>query len=307
MPLVSVIIPIYKVENTLARCVDSVLCQTVDDIEVILVDDGSPDGCPQMCDGYAASESRVRVVHKQNGGLSDARNAGLDIATGDYVMFVDSDDYIEADSCERFLDAVEQTGADIVLGDWHVSPGPDKQDRYSSLDEGRAYSSRDFILRALKFGEWYPCACFMFCRRSLLENNKLRFAVGLLHEDMEMQPRIFLAAKSVTCIKYKFYHYVKRPGSIMKSSNTCRRASSMQEILGRWKRQFDCIEDGELQRALYGYLSKCYLHTCRELHLGAGMEVLGVDKSFLIKTGANLKEKVKACIYAASPRLYSRL
>lgn len=307
MPLVSIIIPVYKVEDVLQRCVDSVLSQSITDIEVILVDDGSPDGCPRMCDRYAEVDKRVHIVHKENGGLSDARNHGLDIATGDYVMFVDSDDYIEWDSCERFLEVMEETGVDIVLGDWRVSPGKDKPDHYSSLVEGKAYATKDFILRALGAGEWYPCSCFMFCKRSLFEEHGLRFAVGLLHEDMEMQPRVFLAAKRIACVKYKFYNYIKRPGSIMKSSNGDRRASSMREILSRWKIQFDGLSDGELQAALYGYLSKCLLHTCRELHLRNGLDVPGVDKRFLIKTGVNLKEKAKACIYAVSPHLYSRL
>ena len=90
----SVIIPVYCVEATLDRCVESVLCQQVEDMEVILVDDGSPDCCPQKCDEWAQKDSRIRVIHKENGGLSDARNAALDIATGDYITFVDSDDWI---------------------------------------------------------------------------------------------------------------------------------------------------------------------------------------------------------------------
>lgn len=307
MPLVSIIIPVYKVEKELGRCVDSILCQTLGDIEVILVDDGSPDGCPRICDDYALADSRVKVVHKQNGGLSDARNFGLDEATGDYVMFVDSDDSIEFDACERLLRLATDSHVDIVLGDWRVTPGPDRPDHYSSLEEGKAYPTRDFILTALKAGEWYPCACFMFCKLSLFNENGLRFAVGLLHEDMEMQPRVFLAANSVVCLKYKFYNYIQRSGSIMKSQNSPERATSMCEILRRWKKQFDAVDDSDLRSALYGYLAKCYLHTCRELRLGGGLNVPGIDKKFLIKAGANLKEKVKACAYAASPFIYSRL
>lgn len=307
MPLVSIIIPVYNVEDVLERCVDSVLRQSVKDIEIILVDDGSPDGCPLICDRYVEADSRVLVFHKPNGGLSDARNYGLDIAIGDYVMFIDSDDYIEEESCERLLNAAKKTGADIALGDWQVNPGPDKPDHYSALEEDRAYPTKTFILDAVKAGEWYPCACFMFCKRSLFDDNGLRFAVGLLHEDMEMQPRVFLAARSVACLKYKFYHYIHRPGSIMKSSNSEKRASSMKEILGRWKAQFDDVSDVELRTTLYAYLSKCFLHTCRELRLKEGLNVPGIGKAFLIKTGANPKEKIKACVYAISPLIYSRL
>ncbi len=106
------------------------------------------------------------------------------------------------------------------FGDWRVTPGPDRPDHYASLEEGKAYPTKDFILTALKAGEWYPCACFMFCKLSLFKENGLRFAVGLLHEDMEMQPRVFLAADTVVCLKYKFYNYIQRPGSIMKSQNS---------------------------------------------------------------------------------------
>lgn len=307
MPLVSIIVPIYNVEKELRRCVDSVLCQTLTDIEVILVDDGSPDNCPRICDGYALADSRVKVVHKQNGGLSEARNFGLDKAAGDYVMFVDSDDCIARDACEKLHRLAKDSQADIVLGDWKVSPGQDKDDHYAALEGGEVYPIKDFILTALKAGEWYPCACFMFCKLSLFNENGLRFAVGLLHEDMEMQPRVFLAADSVACLKYKFYNYIQRPGSIMKSQNSSKRVASMQEILGRWKRQFDAIDDSELRRALYGYLAKCYLYTCRELSLRGGLKVPAVDKKFLFDYGTNKKEKVKALLFAASPRLYSYL
>lgn len=307
MPLVSVIIPVYKVEEELSRCVDSVLSQTLSNIEVILIDDGSPDGCPRICDDYARNDSRVKVIHKANGGLSDARNHGLDTAAGEYVMFVDSDDCIESDSCERLYRLAVDSDVDIVLGDWRVSPGPNRPDHYTALEGGKVYSSRDFILAALKAGEWYPCACFMFCRLSLFNDNGLRFAVGLLHEDMEMQPRLFLAAQSIVCAKYKFYNYIKRPGSIMKSSNGPKRAASMREILERWKKQFDGVSDPVLRSALYGYLAKCYLHTCRELGLRNGLDVQGVSRMFLLEHGANLKEKAKALLFAASPRLYSYL
>ena len=93
--LISVIIPIYNVEAYLDECIASVIAQTYSNLEIILVDDGSPDNCPQMCDEWAAKDSRIRVIHKENGGLSDARNAGIDIATGEYIAFVDSDDWIE--------------------------------------------------------------------------------------------------------------------------------------------------------------------------------------------------------------------
>ena len=168
MPLVSVIVPVYKVEAELPRCVESLLSQSMGDIEVILVDDGSPDGCPVMCDEYARRDARVRVVHKENGGLSDARNAGLDVASGEYVMFVDSDDYIEPDSCEVLLAAAREHGSDLVVGDWHDVPDKGRV-HYTNLEEGRVYTGRDFVLASLKRNEWYPCACFLLYSKKHLD------------------------------------------------------------------------------------------------------------------------------------------
>ena len=116
MPKFTVIIPIFKVEAYLRTCVDSVLSQTFSDIEVILVDDGSPDGCPAICDKYAAADSRVTVIHKENGGLSDARNAGLLAATGEYVIFLDSDDYyLSASFLSAINEKITETGRKVIV------------------------------------------------------------------------------------------------------------------------------------------------------------------------------------------------
>ena len=117
-PKISVIIPVYKVEKYLDRCVNSVLNQTLKDIEVILIDDGSPDGCPAMCEEYKKKDNRVRVIHKENGGLGYARNSGLEIATGEYIAFVDSDDFIEEDMYESLYSDAIKYNADVVLQGW---------------------------------------------------------------------------------------------------------------------------------------------------------------------------------------------
>ena len=105
-PLISVIVPVYKVEQFIHRCVDSILNQTYTNLEIILVDDGSPDRCGEICDEYAEKDSRIRVIHQKNGGPSAARNAGLDICTGEYIAFVDSDDYIEPDMLQQLLSGI---------------------------------------------------------------------------------------------------------------------------------------------------------------------------------------------------------
>ena len=125
--LVSVIVPIYKVEKYLNKCVDSIINQSYKNLEIILVDDGSPDKCGEICDKYAEKDSRVKVIHKENGGLSDARNAGIDIAKGDYLLFVDSDDWITSNICEVLIKNANDNLSDIIAcnqyesfdGDFH--------------------------------------------------------------------------------------------------------------------------------------------------------------------------------------------
>ena len=112
-PLISVIVPVYKAEKYLDKCVQSIVNQTYKNLEIILVDDGSPDNCPEMCDEWAKKDSRIKVIHKENGGVSSARNAGLDNSFGDYIGFVDSDDFIENDFYECLYDNLVENGADI--------------------------------------------------------------------------------------------------------------------------------------------------------------------------------------------------
>mgnify|MGYP002514978694 CR=1 FL=1 len=118
-PLISVIVPVYKVEQYLHQCVDSILNQTYRNLEVILVDDGSPDGCPAICNVYAEKDERVRVIHKVNGGLSDARNAGMAVMNGEYLSFVDSDDLLPVDAVETLLKIAVEEDADLVLGGYN--------------------------------------------------------------------------------------------------------------------------------------------------------------------------------------------
>lgn len=156
MPKVSVIVPIYKVEKYLKRCVESIQNQTLEDIEIILVDDGSPDRCPQMCDEFAASDSRIRVVHKMNGGLSSARNAGLRISTGKYVGYIDSDDYAEKDMFERLYECAEEHQVDFVMADyWRVSNGT-RREKTLDIREG-LYTKEDIVC------EIYPMLIMREC------------------------------------------------------------------------------------------------------------------------------------------------
>lgn len=306
--LISIIVPIYKVEDYLDRCISSLINQTYKNIEIILVDDGSPDGCPLMCDDWAKKDKRIVVIHKKNGGLSDARNAGIRIASGEYLLFVDSDDYIDADTCEAFIKMADKTNVDIVVGEavQETSAGNFEMKR-TDLIEGKVYKNTEFIKKAIRAREWYAPACFSLYRRNIYKENHLEYAKGLLHEDLEMQPRVFLAAKTVSYLHKYFYHYVIREDSITSTAERETNGRDLMKIFSEWKIIFDNVEDEELKRLLYGYLVKQYLHTVRTLKMTEKIDIPGISKKFIIKNGLNFKEKIKGILFSASPNLYAKI
>ena len=301
--LVTIIIPVYNVSDELPRCIASVDAQTYGNLQMVLVDDGSTDGSGELCDAIAATHSNCVVVHKPNGGLSSARNAGLDRAKGEWLMFLDSDDAIFPTACEDLLSTARECGADIVVGDAvHELENATEEMSHSALEPCKAYTNAAFIEKSIKSHQFYAPACFNFIRRSLFVENGLRFAEGLLHEDMEMQPRLFLVARTVACTGKVFYRYIDRSSSIMNASKVLARRDAMKSIYSQWKTMFDAVDDSELRQCLYGHLAKCYLHTVRELDCGS-LEIEGVDARFLFRSGLDAKEKLKAILYAVTPKL----
>ena len=304
---ISIIVPVYKVEKELDRCVQSLLKQTYKNLEIILVDDGSPDRCPILCDQYAMEDERIRVIHKKNGGLSDARNAGLNLATGEYVLYVDSDDYIELDSCERLISATSDGQVDIVVGN-AIMEKPDGNEKmiHSATPAGFIYSAKDFVEKAVCESQWYAPAWLNMYRRKFLLDNELYFKKGIYFEDVQMLPRVFLPAKKITCIDGTFYHYIIRENSIMTSQRDEKKKNDSVNNLKEWKNQFDLLDDKALQKCMYGMLVKMYIHECQlyDIH---GFVIDGMDFSFCFKNALNKKEKIKTVLFGKMPKAYSIL
>ena len=195
----SVIIPVYRVETTLNRCVSSVIGQNISDMEVILVDDGSPDRCPELCDEWVQKDDRIRVIHKVNGGLSDARNAALDIAKGDYITFVDSDDWL-ADNTYALL--LENIGDSDIM-EYSIS------ERLMLTD--RTYTDiNDYWLTEKAYTHTY--ACNKIYRRNLFDN--IRFPKGRIFEDAYTFPKLLQQTSVVRTSHLGAYHYSWNPSSI---------------------------------------------------------------------------------------------
>lgn len=213
--LVSVIIPVYKVEPYLRQCVDSVLSQTYTDFEIILVDDGSPDGCPAICDEYAAKDSRVKVIHKENGGLSDARNAGIKVAKGEYIVFVDSDDMLVENAClGKLANEIKRTHFKLYYLNNIVSEIPTE----IIYSHSKIYKRNPFMKGIIKNYFKRPCAWVWVCNREFLLENDLYFYKGILHEDEEWLPRLLLSLNESDEIlvfnDYFYFYRTDRTGSI---------------------------------------------------------------------------------------------
>ncbi len=209
-PLVSVIVPVYKVEAYLERCVNSVINQTYENLEIFLIDDGSPDKCPQLCDEFAKKDSRIKVIHKKNGGLSDARNAALDVITGDYCIFVDSDDFIHLDTITYTLQIATENNADIVQFNRELG-SKDCFSQQPDLKQAiiKQYNAQDFF----SAGVDQVTICMKLYKSSLW--NGIRMPVGKLNEDDFTTWKLFYKSKVIVVTNLVLYYNYINPNGIM--------------------------------------------------------------------------------------------
>lgn len=222
-PLISVIVPVYNVEKYIAACVDSILAQTYTNLEILLVDDGSTDSSGALCDEYARRDVRVRVIHQENGGLSDARNTGMQSAQGTYFAFVDSDDFIAGDYIAYLYGMIEKHHAQIaVCGYQKVYPGDENScygtqtDKHNSVNSEKVYRTEEGLRQLLyqrgmitsAWGRLFDASLFM-------HTDAIQFPVGKLHEDVAVMYKLFGAADTIVCGDEAKYYYLQRADSIV--------------------------------------------------------------------------------------------
>lgn len=225
MTKLTVIIPVYKVEKYIDKCVGSVINQNSRDFEVVLVDDGSPDRCPEICDSYAENYPYISVVHQNNQGLSAARNAGINAAKGEYLLFLDSDDYLIGENAvDLIIGALEKTNPDVLL---YSEIEYDEQFKNEILrhdlgdwQEGKIYNAADIIDEIYRGSILWITQCVTkIIRRDFLLENKLTFEGGVYHEDDEWTAKVFLSYPRVSFLKKHLYAYRHREESIMSATN----------------------------------------------------------------------------------------
>lgn len=229
----SIIIPVYMVEQHLGRCVESILCQTFTDYELILIDDGSPDRCPAMCDEYALKDSRIRVKHQKNGGLSSARNAGLSMAQGEYITFIDSDDFIGDNTLSILMSRLSAHPDYDILEypvSWHHGSEDEKLLRFGVQE----YQNMEaYWLNSKAYTHAYVWNK-IFIRRLF---DGIQFPVGRLYEDVDTLPRLLQRCQLVATTEEGIYYYTANPDGITMNPN----GMGLADLLDTHIRQLEAL------------------------------------------------------------------
>ena len=230
-PLLSVLVPVYNVEKYLKRCLESILVQSWNDYEIILVDDGSTDSSAQICDLYAEKYEMIRVIHKENKGLSDTRNRGIEEASGEYVYFPDSDDWLEPNTFSELSDVIEELTYDIIsFNREFVTSEEDKL--ISAKSRIQKLSGKQALLEMLKQSDVTGFANDKIYRKKLFLDNDIEFPVGKYYEDLGTNYKLFLKATKVYVTNQKYYHYlITNPDSITQSWNE----QKLQDMFGFYR------------------------------------------------------------------------
>ena len=278
MPTISVIVPVYKVEPYIRQCVESVLGQTYSNFELILVDDGSPDSCGSICDEYAEKDSRVRVVHQKNAGLSAARNAGLDIAKGEYVTFIDSDDFVREEYLDSLYNAAKNSECKISICDYTIST-----DEINSLSTIPAYTVADGLSFFREDHVLGVIACAKLYKAYLFDG--IRFPVGKLHEDEAVTYKLLYRAGNIAVIPAKLYYYRQNENGIMRSKYSVKRLDGIAAIEEQCEFFKKINRKDMVDFARTRFIGESCSHILK-------MEKAGIDKAYIVKTRRKLKQKL---------------
>ncbi|MFI3236467.1 MAG: glycosyltransferase [Lachnospiraceae bacterium] len=313
--LISVIVPIYNVEGYLDRCISSIIGQTYWNLEIILINDGSIDNSGELCEKWKLYDKRISVIHKFNGGLSSARNAGLNIAKGRYYIFVDSDDYIHTKMLERLYETLIQDNSEMTISNFYFDYGKSIEMNMSEIPNiGTVFSSLEILyrLRGSK-GSYFTVAWNKLYKAELFKD--IRFPEGKIHEDVFVAHRIFQKCTRVSCIDEPLYYYVQREGSIMDKGFRIASLDIVEAYLDRsllWYEYSDCDIANEYLLSARSIMIQGYkeLDTKDILFLTKMKTCIKVFRKMYLKIGMkniNKKVVIQNLIFCIHPRLYMEI
>ena len=256
----SIIIPVYNVEKYLSACVDSILNQSYKDYEIILVDDGSNDSSPLICDEYSSKFSFIHTIHKSNGGQADARNVGLEVSKGDYICYIDSDDFLSNNNVLNILAEKTKTKPDVIhykFSEWFEIEGHLANCKFDYKVPTQGRSIGEIYCDLIDKDSYYNSAWSKIIRRQLLIDNNIRFEKGIVGEDNEWYYHVVLVAKSLILVDESLYIYRRRMGS---TTSTIKRKNLEDQlyILNKWEDILNKYSPDERTRVIWGSLAKQY-------------------------------------------------
>ena len=324
MPKISIIVPIYNVEKYLTNCIDSILNQTFKDFELILVNDGSTDNSLEICKHYKDIDDRICIIDKKNGGASSARNAGLDIAKGEYIGFVDSDDYIHPQMYELLYNQIIKNKADISMCEFkRVSQFNKKElsDKVILNQEVEILNNKEAVVKLEEYGSvTYVVAWNKLYKKSLFNN--IKFKEGIIHEDEYIIHRLLYQVNKLVYIKKELYFYLQREGSIMDKKlniNSIDYLISSVDSLLAYSDKIRFFDEKNLinlkEKYEYVYLSKIlknYSILDKNYHNNKKLLTLKNDFRKLLKIllkskNNSIKEKISLIIFAINPNIYYKI
>lgn len=287
MPRFSIIIPVYNVKNFINECVDSVVNQTFTDWELLLIDDGSTDGSQTICDDYSYNDSRVVTVHQSNGGASKARNTGLDKANGEYIIFLDSDDYWEDCNALKLIDEkIESDDADIVVfgcTDFNMNTGERLISRSNYdldlIDKG----DKNNILHYFLSTKLLPGNPNVFCFSKNIVNDSIRFKTGIQDEDYDFVLSVFLNSNSISAINNPFYMYRKGRGDSVTGSSDIKMIYGIEYTVNKWLPICENLDNELLRKDILNYIAFIYstgFVICGRMDLSVRKESLIIMKKY---------------------------
>ena len=318
-PIISIIVPIYNVESYLERCIESILNQSFKEFELILVNDGSTDSCKDICNEYKKRDSRIVVVNKKNEGVSSARNLGLDLAKGEYIGFIDPDDFINKDMYKILFDTIQANNSDMVICDYY-KVNEDDINKFRNLKcnceniKIKNLNNLESIDNLFLTGEKFIFAWNKLYKRDLFSD--LRYEQGRRYEDEYLAHRILYKCKKVSVIEVKMYYYVQRKGSIVNSPFTVRKFDKVYAIKDRVdflrEKNLTYLED-KAEKTFIDYFVWNYFVAYQRLeNIESELKILkkmfnrvffkSLDNKFI-----SLKEKLTLVLLYLSPKLYNKL
>lgn len=306
--LISVIVPVYNIKDYIDKCVESLIRQTYQNLQIFLVDDGSTDGSGQICDRYAKEDSRIIVLHKKNGGLSDARNYGLDRASGDLLAFVDGDDWVHPQMYELMLDVMKSWEADIVTC-WFERDNEDfAKQRYNQNELGLKCLTGAEALSNIEIP--HVVAWNKLYKREIFED--IRYPKGKVHEDEYVAHKIFYKCKRIVVINESLYFYTTRSDSIVAHMTPERIDNALEALSDRVEFSYRKNWTEVMPAVVKRYCDYCidWYHAIRDLRCELTdqkyLEILWKSERDMVRRYSNVQIEEKYIIFARSPKEYDR-